>query len=401
MVLLGSFNIVMAVDVTLDGMDSSKSIGNQGVMVFNDSSKGLCVDKDTYINFGDSVPVTPGTAGITNATKVKSLIIHFYRNDMTKQEGYDLQGAIWYFTDGVLPANPAQQSMVNTVLADSTNYPDSYSLLLNNVTVLKNNQTSTVTKVIGTSTSTDTVISQIDQITEINSVITPNGQTTESSTVINWIGTNTDVLTEIVKNGNRICTITTTTLTNFYDEVTTTIYTSYFKNTTTTDITTYFKNTTTIKTNTEYKQTNTTTETWESTLSYLDFTFDSIQKPCKQELIKFTAIDRTVKECFNIEYSSCVKWNTTDINVKESFFNTKDTQVVVTDFNTTETVETHDLFNKTEITVNKVCKLIPENNTVPTENETSIPMQDTGMPVLPLLLALVAVMGGFAYKIRK
>ena len=396
MLLISTLGLATATDVTLTGMDADKSIGNQGVMKFNDTSKGLCTDKDTYINFGDSVPVTPGTTGITNASKVKSLIVNFYRNDMTQQQGYDLQGASWYFTNGITPANPAQQSMINTALSDTTIYPDTYTLLLKNETKLVNNNTETITEIIGTATSTNSVITQIDQKTDINSVVTPNGQTTDSSTITNFLGSQTDITTQIVQNGNKICTITTKTITDFYDSVTTTIVTSFFKNTTTNNTTNYYMNTTTVTTNNTYKQTNTTTETWESTLSYLDFTFNSIQAKCKQEIILFNAIDRTVKESWKNTYSNSIIWNTIDIQQYQNFYNVSDIVVDVKEFNTTDTQVTHDLFNETNVTIDKKCREIPTNNT--TTNETTIPMQPTGFPVIPLILGVLTIAGGLAIR---
>lgn len=399
MLLISTLGLATATDVTLTGMDADKSIGNQGVMKFNDTSKGLCTDKDTYINFGDSVPVTPGTTGITNASKVKSLIVNFYRNDMTQQQGYDLQGAIWYFTNGITPANPTQQSMINTALSDTTIYPDTYTLLLKNETKLVNNNTETITEIIGTATSTNSVITQIDQKTDINSVVTPNGQTTDSSTITNFLGSQTDITTQIVQNGNKICTITTKTITDFYDSVTTTIVTSFFKNTTTNNTTTYFMNTTTTTTNTTYKQTNTTTESWESTLSYLDFTFNSIQQKCKQEIVIFKAIDRTVKETWNKIYSNSNTWNTTDIKEEKTFFDITDINVDVTEFNTTETTIEHNPFNITTVTIDKQCREIPTNNTTNTTTPSgTIPMQDTGIPVIPAILGILTILGGLALR---
>ncbi|MDP3065959.1 MAG: hypothetical protein Q8N08_04395, partial [Methanobacteriaceae archaeon] len=116
-------------NVKLEGMDADKSIGNVGVMNLTNTTSGgrvngLCVEKGQYIYIGDTVPVTPGTNGITNNNQVKQLVYENYRDDMTPQEGYDLQHAIWFFTDGIPAENVAQLDMIDRVRNNPKVIPD-------------------------------------------------------------------------------------------------------------------------------------------------------------------------------------------------------------------------------------------------------------------------------------
>lgn len=400
LMLLSMVGFASAADITLTGMDTDKSIGNQGVMVFNETGvKGLCVDKYTYINFGDSVPVTTGTNGLTNASKVKTLIIQNYRPNMTAQEGYDLQGAIWYFTNNVQPANQAQQTMIDNAIADQTEYPDIYILFLSNETVLKNNQTTCSTEVIGETTSSESVITEIGKTSTSETNTIPNGQTVKESIVTKYLGQIVNTTTEVIDHGDKICTKTITTITNLYDLITTTITTDYFTNVTDTNTTTYYKNTTTTTKITNYLDTFTTTETYESTTKYLDFVFNSVQKKCKQQLILFTATPRTEVQEYTNTYNEYKEWNDTQVTVEEVLFNTTEKTSQSVDFSNSSEAVTNDPFNTTVENIETVCKDVSTNNTpdIPVKTR-SIPMQATGIPLALLMLGIGLTAVGIVFK---
>lgn len=402
MMIFSSFGVVFATDdVELEGMNPEQSVGNQGVMILTNQTNGeqvngLCTDKDTIIYFGDVVPITSGTDGLHNASIVKTLIIQNWRANMTAQQGYDLQGAIWYFTDGTAPANAEQQTMINNALADSNIYPDVYSLLIKNETVLIDNQTTSNTEIIGTNSSSVSVIEQIGQSNDSSSVVTPNGQTITENTIVKFLNQTSNTVTQVFEHGNKICTKTITTVTDFYEEITTIITTNFYLNTTTDNITTYYKNTTTTTTDTQYKRANTTVETWENCLGYLDFCFSSVQKRCKQELILFTVTPREVKTEYNTSYTTCEYWTETNTSVQESFFNESIITTQTEKFNESSTETITDPYSVQKENVTWKCVEKPTNNTiVKTPVVTAaIPMQATGTPLALLVLAILLITGG-------
>ncbi len=396
-------------DVKLEGMNPEQSIGNQGVMNLTNQTNdeqvnGLCTDKDTTIYFGDVVPVTSGTNGLHNASIVKTLIIQNWRPNMTPQEGYDLQGAIWYFTDGIIPANPNQQEMIDKALADPNIYPDIYSLLVKNETYLIDNQTTSNTEIVSSNSSSESVIEQIGQFTDSNNVITPDGQVTTETVTIKLVNIVTNTITKTIDHGNKICTETITTTIENYERIITTTITSFFTNTTTDNTTTMYRNTTTTTTDTQYKRTNTTVETWENCLGYLDFSFNSVQKKCKQELILFTVEPRIVKNQYNETYTMCDYWIETNSVIQESFYNESVVNIKTEKFNEINVNSITEPFMVTSEDISWNCVDKPINNTTNPEKvvtANSVPMQATGGPLGLLLGALILIGGTIAYRFRK
>lgn len=393
-------------NVQLNGMNPDQSIGNQGVMDFTNKSNnnpvnGLCVDEGTYIDFRDIVPVTDGTNGVKNASKVKSLIINNYKPDMTKQQGYDLQGAIWFFTDGKTPTNPEQQSMIDNAIADTNEYADIYCLLVNNKTYLVSNITTNETKLVDKKVSKNSNIEQISQTSVSSNEIIPDGQTIETNSVTNFLGSTTDVATETIDHTDKVCTIVTTTVTNFYNTITTIITTSFFKNVTTTNITTWYKNTTTITVEKCYQDTLTTNETYTNVLDYLCFTFDSVQKCDKQKLILFTVTSKEICSNYSNVYVNYNDWKKICEKVKTNEFSEETQKIDINCFNETNTNIIETPFSNQTQTVDISCKDKEKNETVVTVNNETIPMQTTGVPIAAGLLSALAILGGFVAAKRK
>jgi hypothetical protein len=238
-----AIGISTAVDtVTLKNMDPDKSIDYRGVMNLEEDNtgapiKGLCVEKTQTINFGNSVPRTQGTTSINNNNNVKKLITQNYRPGMTKQQGSDLQEAIWYFTEvNYVPSTQNAMDMVNNAIADTSSIPDrDAKVKLSEEKSLK----STTTK---------------EEVIEIGS--------TSTSTELNKL---VDTKTNIEKIVTDTCIKTITTITE------------YFVKQTTTDTTTFFKKITT------------QIDVYEVMTSYMTFNFDSVINQNKQDLILFTA----------------------------------------------------------------------------------------------------------------
>ena len=234
---------VLAADTaTFEGMDGDKSIGNTGVMDFkNDTSEselnGLCVEKNQFIYEGDSVPVSPGTVGIDHASQVKQLIVENYRENMTKQQGYDLQHAVWFFTDNMLPENQAQKDMINSVLNNPLYIPDSgYKELVGTQTTLVDSKSTETIQLIDTQTNKSEEITQIGQ----------------------------NVFVETITLEDCIKTITTT-VTLFNQHISIDIVNTFLKTTTTVD-------------------------TYKIVKEYLSFDFNKYLSHKKQDLIIFKAI---------------------------------------------------------------------------------------------------------------
>ncbi len=241
-IVLGSVSTAFAVDtVKLDSMDSGKSVGYVGVMNLTETStqdpvKGLCVEKGEYINFGDKVPYQDGTGDVPESNSVKKLIVQNYRDNMTPQEGKDLQEAIWWYTDGITPTSAGAKAMIAAADADSSTIPDSgYSVVV-----------STTKKLISTTIT--------EEIIPLNAV-------SNSSSEITKVNEETSV--EEVVSETCVKTITT--------------------------VVEYFNKHTTIDTITTFQKTITTINVYEITKNLLTFDFDQAVNKRKQDLILFTA----------------------------------------------------------------------------------------------------------------
>ena len=401
LILLSTFGVVTAADnVQLQGMNPDQSIQNQGVMTLqnltnNNQINGLCVDEGTYIFFGDIVPATDGTQGVYMADEVKDLIINNYRLDMSKEDGYNLQGAIWYFTDGRAPENQAQQDMINNAIANPTIYPDDYILILSEMTNLISVTSTTDIILLNTETTSNSVITQTGETITQNSVITQTGETITHDTITEYIESETQVTTEIKESIEKICTITTTTLTEFYKTITTTDTTQHFLNTTTTNTETGYLNITTTTTTNYYQKVITTTSTYQTVKEGLEFIFSSVQKADKQKLILFTANPHMDLQEF------------TEVGVEVSYFDEKseqitkqpftvyDQQVTFNEFNESFRTVTENPYNITTVTVDKSCKDKPKNEPAVPE---SIPMQKTGAGGLVGLIGVLLVCAGFGFR---
>lgn len=246
--VLGSLGSTFAVDqLQLTGMDTDKSIGNIGVMTFNDTTqKGLCTDKGQTIYFGEVVTVTPGTSGVDNSNSVKKLIVQNYRENMTEQDGYNLQQAIWYFTDGVSPVNSQVQDMIDGANDDASLIPDSgYTVLVNQSTILVATETKETIELLDTKTTS------VDNITLLG--------TTES-------------IERIV--GDECVKVITT-------------------------ITSVFSNETTLTTVNTYLKTTIITDTYQTIKNYLEFDFNSFVSRYRQDIIIFSATPSQEVTTFN------------------------------------------------------------------------------------------------------
>lgn len=410
MIVLNPFGFAFAADtVTLDKMNSNQSIGNQGVSELTNNTddsevNGLCVDKYTSIYFGDTVLVTSGTSGITNVNYVKSLIVNNYNENMTAQQGYDLQGAIWYFTDGIAPANNEQQAMINAALSDTTIYPDNYTMLYSSNTLLINIETTNTTELTNTITTSNSIITYLGEDKNSNTVTDEIGQTTDSNTITNKIGETTEVITETITSAEKICTKTTTTITDYFEEITTIITTTFYQNTTTENITQYYQNTTTTTTTNYYMDTLTTTDYYQTTNSYVNFLFNSVQQNNKQKLILFTTTYWSETAYSDNSTSEYNYRNSSTAIVTEKDFNIFTQKITTKNFNTTDTQTMTEFFNNITTTITWNCTPIPQNNTtiIPEEtNNETVPMQDTGAPLIYLAMAGLIILGGAAIGRRK
>jgi len=254
MVITSTIGMVFAVDTAkLESMDADKSIGYQGVMnatmkPANTELKALCTDKGQYITFGTTVPVSDSTTKIPNSNSVKQLIVDNYREDMTKQEGYDLQQAIWYFTDGIIPTTPGSQSMVEKVINNPRTVPDKdVQVLLFETKKLIDTKTSIETILIATTSTSKDKITLEDKKT----------------------------FTETIEKENCITTITTII--------------EYFNKETITNIINTYQKTTKI------------TETYQIIKEYLTFNFYSYTDECKQDLIFFQVTPTTTEDTIQEE----------------------------------------------------------------------------------------------------
>ena len=400
-VVLCSSGAAFAADtVTLEGMVEDQSIGYQGVSNLTNNTdgssvNGLCVDENTYIYFGDTVPVTDGTIGVTNASYVKSLIVNNYRDDMTKQQGYDLQGAIWYFTDGKTPENAAQQTMVNNALADYNTYPDTYDYQYLVVTTKTGTQKTNNTELINTEISSNSVITYLGQEVVSNTVTEQIGQTIVKDIVINSIGQTIETTTETIVSKDKVCIKTTTTTTDYFEEITTITTTTYYTNTTTNNITDYYKNTTTTTTVNSYKDTIVTTDFYKSDKYFITFVFDSVQTLNKQDLILFTVdywIDTIYWDNSKTEYNC---WSNSSTDVTEKLFDEFSQKIINENFETVNVQTETNFFDIQSQVITWNCTPIANNTTT---NPETVPMQDTGVPVALLGFAGLMTLAGIVIK---
>lgn len=274
MAISGSGIVFAANSATLQSMDVNKSVGYVGVQNYTNDQNGshinaLCVDENTYIYFGDSVPITTGTAGVPQSNSVKLLIVNNYRDNMTQQQGANLQEAIWFFSNGKIPTDPAVLALINSTQANSTvvNDSDYKQVLSNNTTLVNETINSTLVKI-------NTNVSSITNTTNL-------GNTTTVQTIVN----------------------------NAYTKVITTIQ-SFFQTQTTTNTTNTYLNITTI------------TDFYQTTVNSLIFNFDSYTNGDLQKLIFFT--DTPLTEIFNNSNSTVIPVysNNSTINITTIFFNT-------------------------------------------------------------------------------
>lgn len=406
MLILSMMGFASAADtVTLENMNTNQSIGYQGVSNLTNNTdgssvNGLCVDEHTSIYFGDTVPVTDGTIGVTNASYVKSLIVNNYKKDMTKQQGYDLQGAIWYFTDGKTPENAEQQAMIDNALADTNVYSDVYDYLYLTITTPNGSEKTNNTELINTETTSNSVIVWMAQDITSNAVTEQTGQTIEENTITNFLGETIDTVTETITGEDRICTITTTTVTDFFEEVTTTIVTTFFRTTTTDNITDYYQNTTTITTKNYYKDTIVTTNYYKTEKDYITFAFNSVQKPDKQNLILFTADYWTDIIYWDDAQTTYNYWDSSNTEVTTEDFSEFSQDITTEDFSTVDTWTDTYPFSIITQTIEWNCVPIVTNNTTVDDPET-VPMQDTGAPLAALTLGMLSIVGGAIVGRRK
>jgi hypothetical protein len=341
-VAIGFSGLASAVDNnTLNGMDVNKSVGTTGVQNYTNTNgshvNGLCVDEHTYIYYGDSVPVTKGTANVPQSNNVKKLIVNNYRDNMTPTDGANLQEAIWFFTDNKIPTDPAVIALINQTQADTKNISDTnYEQVLSNKTTLVNHTETTSTVKIGT--------------------------TTNSSSVVTKLGENTTVQTII---GDKCTKIITTIM-------------SFFQNQTTTDTVDTFLKTTTI---TDYYQT---------TVDSLIFNFDSYVGDVKQKLIFFTATPNTETTYNNNSTIIPEEFNQTNTNIVNTTFNTTNVTEICIPVPPV-------IVNNTTV-VNTTVKT-PEtktNETITPDNE--IPLQHTGAPLIPLAVGILMILSGLGIR---
>lgn len=326
---------------TLQGMDANKSIGYVGVQNYtNDQNgshvNGLCVDEYTYINFGDSVPVTTGTSGVPASNSVKLLIVNNYRDNMTQQQGADLQNAIWFFTNNKTTTDPAVLALINSTQANSTTVSDAnYKQILSTTKTLVN-ETNTSTNVLVGTTSTS------------SSITIPTGQNTTIQTIV-----------------GKTCTKVITTVVSFFTTQTTTNTTDTYLNTTT------------------------ITDFYQTTVNSLIFNFNSYVGNCKQKLIFFT--DTPDVNITNSNNSTVIPVysNNSTINVVNTYFNTTTITSKCIPFPPVNNTTTTNTTTPTKTTNNTTAITTPASPL----NKAGIAMQHTGVPIAPLGTAILAVIG--------
>lgn len=204
---------------TFDGLDPTKSQNNQGIMNLTNNTdqsniNGLCAQPlpMEYISNGDIVTVTPGTDQIVANQKVKQLIANNYREDMTPQQGSDLQNAIWSLTSpGYQAVTPGAQAMLDAIDA-SVVIPDSgYKVQVGEVVTYDHTDTTIVTEETGSTSKSSDIITKIGELTTVTQEVTEDCIKT---------------ITTIVESFNKQTTIdtvtsftTTTTITSYYNVV--------------------------------------------------------------------------------------------------------------------------------------------------------------------------------------
>ena len=301
-------------------------------------------------------------------------------------------------------ANNEQQAMINAALSDTTIYPDNYTMLYSSNTLLINIETTNTTELTNTITTSNSIITYLGEDKNSNTVTDEIGQTTDSNTITNKIGETTEVITETITSAEKICTKTTTTITDYFEEITTIITTTFYQNTTTENITQYYQNTTTTTTTNYYMDTLTTTDYYQTTNSYVNFLFNSVQQNNKQKLILFTTTYWSETAYSDNSTSEYNYRNSSTAIVTEKDFNIFTQKITTKNFNTTDTQTMTEFFNNITTTITWNCTPIPQNNTtiIPEEtNNETIPMQDTGAPLIYLAMAGLIILGGAAIGRRK
>jgi hypothetical protein len=214
--MIGSIGAASAETVTFHGFNPGQSIGTAGIQNWQTNTgqklQGLCVDAFTWITKGKHT-VTTGTKQIKNANIVKELILKYYNTKMTKINGYNLQYAIWSFTNGVKPVNAAQKSMIASAKHSTTKIPDIYTKISSKVITFTGPSSTTTYTPITTSTTTSNVINLVNKITQTfkcgchETLVTynrySNTTTTNTTTSYNTVVTTKQTYTTTTK-GNTI-----------------------------------------------------------------------------------------------------------------------------------------------------------------------------------------------------
>jgi hypothetical protein len=268
--MMGTVGATSATTAVFHGFNPNQSIGTAGIQNWQTNTgtnlKGLCVDAYTFITKGNH-QVTTNTNTIKNANIVKLLIVKYYNPKMSKIDGYNLQYAIWYFTNGVKPQNAAQHALILSVQGTKDKIPDVFTQKLSSKTVQTSDKNTTTYTPISTKTTQNSIINLINSVTQVckhgcYTIITTinhysNTTTTNTTTQYNKTVTNTQTFKTttnlkqttfnsiIAKNTQKIILFTVKPITTTVGTTKTTKKTTPYANSTITTDTSYFCNQTT------------------------------------------------------------------------------------------------------------------------------------------------------------
>ena len=263
---------VNATTLTVKGFEKAH-IGNAGLLDVKEAGYiGICADYSKKRSDPNTYKIT-STKNIKNSNQVKQLIVKYYYAGMGKKAAYNLQYAVWYFTNGIKPKNPTVKKMIHSVKS-GVHIHDTYLKLISSK--------------VTTKSSTNTTIKLIDSQVKVDNQTCLIGNTTKTNTF--W------------KCNCKY--INTTTTTNYRSQIITTYLDTYQKNTTT--------KTTTILTN-KY-------------LKYSFYAWKGSNTPGKKQKLIFwkttpiTKVNQKVKTT-----PETTTYNTTSQDCKNQYWNTTKT----------------------------------------------------------------------------
>ena len=342
--IFGVGGFASAATATNHGYNSQKSIGTHGIQnwIYNSGQavNGVCVDAYHHI-FSKTQKVTSGTPKTSTINKVKLLIVQNYLNIKSKTSGSNLAFAIWYFTDKVKSPNAAVTSMINKVKYSKTIIPDVYNQLISSKTTTKTNIANPIITYLGSSTS-NPIITLISSTTSTPIITLINTAKTQSSTT-NYIGNCSSSITEYCG-----CTkyLVTTTIMHYQNVTTTTITNTWNNQTTTNNKYSNQSTTTNLYSSTTNKNTITTTSD-----TYRTWNFNSLNNKPNQKIILFNTNLKTTSKTVTKPFQDISCYNTTTQNNNNYNTTTTNNKQYTTTCKTTNTT----CFTKTIVTKTKIC----------------------------------------------